>query len=186
MATSLIPAFNILIYFFRTGVLPFATWKHRERPIFIKRMGMIRRTIFIGRSPPSGGLTSRLGALDREIAVVHLLEAPSDDEDKTWKNPRSRSDRAAIAARSSRDHTSFIGESSPVDRQAIDEGSGPRSSRDRGGDRGYLEAKLKPNSRRFVAELKPRSMPTESPAQRHQTASTIASIAHDLWANFPL
>ena len=124
------------------------------------------------------------------------------------RTPRSRSDRTTIPARSSRDRGTYDVESSPVDRQAIDEGSGPRSwpdrgpiaarSRpdrspivarswpDRGGNHGYLEAKLKPNSHRFVAELKPQSMPTESPPSRHQTASTIASVGHDLRANFPL
>ena len=61
-----------------------------------------------------------------------------------------------------------------------------RSRPDRGENRDYLEAKLKPNSHRFVAELKPQSMPTESPPRRHQTTSTIASIAHVFEPNFPL
>ena len=69
---------------------------------------------------------------DRAIMAICSPEAPSDDADKTWKNPRSRSDRAMIAVRSSRDRISFLGESSPIDRQAIDEGSGPRSWPDRG------------------------------------------------------
>ena len=116
------------------------------------------------------------------ISIVPSPELQSDGLRDSWKN-------STIAARSSRDRGTYDVESSPVDRQAIDEGSGPRSWPDRGPivarswpdrgrNHGYLEAKLKPNSHRFVAELKPRSMPTESPPRRHQTASTIASIAH--------
>ena len=131
----------------------------------------------------------------RLIAIVHPTGASSDSAGNTWKNSRSRSDRAAIAARSSCKHTSFVAQPSPIDRQAIDEGCRPRSWPDRGPivarswpyrgrNRGYLEAKLKPNSHRFVAELKPRSMPTESPPRRYQNASTIASITHDFKPNF--
>ena len=136
-----------------------------------------------------------LSSRDRAIVAINSPEAPSDGADKTWKKPRSRSDRAVIAVRSSRDRSSFLAESCPIDRQAIDEGSGPRlwpdrgpivarSWPDRGGNSGYLEAKLKPSSCRFVAELKPRFMHTESPPRRHQTVSTIASIAYDSKPNF--
>ena len=108
---------------------------------------------------------------------------------------RQHVEELSIAVRSSHKHTSFVAQPSPIDRQAIDEGCRPRSWPDRGpivarswpyrgGNRGYLEAKLKPNSHQFVAELKPRSMPTESPPRRYQNASTIASITHDFKPNF--
>ena len=136
---------------------------------------------------------------DRAIMAIRSPEAPSDGADKTWKNPRSRSDQAAIEPRSRCDRAAIavlslgnrlqsIGRRSMKD-QDHDRGpiAGPivaRSWPDRGGNRGYLEAKLKPNSHRFVAEIKPRFMPTESPRRRHQTASTIASIAHVFEPNF--
>ena len=60
-----------------------------------------------------------------------------------------------IAVRSSRDRTSFVGESSPGDRRRIRTTIVARYWPDRGGNRGYLEAKLKPNSRQFITELKP-------------------------------
>ena len=80
---------------------------------------------------------------------------------------QSSRDRAAIALLSLGNRLQSIGRRSMKD-QDHDHGSiAARSWRDRGGNRGYLEAKLKLNSRRFVAELKPRSMPTESPPRRH-------------------
>ena len=111
--------------------------------------------------------------------------------------PRSRRDRAAIAARSSRDRGYLGADLSPIDRPAIDEALTPRSTPDRDSivarswrkswrKRGTSEAKLKLNTSRFVAELKPRLRPKESPPRRQQTAPTNASIAHDPRANFPL
>ena len=48
------------------------------------------------------------------------------------RTPRSRSDRTAIVARSSRDRKVYVGESLPVDQTAIDGRHGPRSRPDRG------------------------------------------------------
>ena len=48
------------------------------------------------------------------------------------RTPRLRSDRTAIAARSSRDRRVVVVESPPIDRTAIDGRSGPRSWPDRG------------------------------------------------------
>ena len=41
-----------------------------------------------------------LSPCDRAIVAIRSPEAPSDGADKTWKNPRSRSDRAAIEPQS--------------------------------------------------------------------------------------
>ena len=53
-------------------------------------------------------------------------------EDNRERTPRSRFDRAAIAARSSRDRGAYVVESPPFKRTAIDERSGPRSWPDSG------------------------------------------------------
>ena len=111
------------------------------------------------------------------------------------RTPRSRPDRTAIVARSNRNREEFVVESSPVEPMVIEEGLAPRSTpdhdpiatrswRDRGGNRGKSEAKLKLKSSRFVADLKPRPMPKESPSRCLKTAPTNASIGHDLRANF--
>ena len=55
------------------------------------------------------------------------------------RTPRSRSDRTAIVARSSRDRRVDVGESPPVDRTTIDGRPGPRSWPDHGRNGGYLE-----------------------------------------------
>ena len=103
--------------------------------------------------------------------------------------PRSRCDRAAIAARSSRDRGDLGADLSPIDRQAIDEALTPRSTPDRDPivsrswrksrrKCGTSEAKLKLNTSRFVAELKPRLMSKEFLPRRLQTMPTTASNGH--------
>ena len=98
-------------------------------------------------------------SITRTIAnrVDHDDHADHDRVDlhRTVQTRRGRThDRGPIKSRSSRDHTSFVEQSSPVDRQAIDKGLGQRSWPDRrpivarswpnrGGNCGDLEAKLK-------------------------------------------
>ena len=103
-----------------------ATWYLQKRPIF-RREAIIKSSDGWRRTLP---MIVVYGI--RLIPIVRSPETRSNGADKAWKNPRSRSDRAAIAARSSRNHSIFVGESSLVDRQAIDEGTGPRSWPDRG------------------------------------------------------
>ena len=97
--------------------------------------------------------------------------------------PRSRFDRAAIAARSSRDRGAYVAKSSLVDRTAIDEWPGPRSWPDRGPIVAKFVAILKENWSQFVAKSwsiqELRRRPKEPLPIPLQTASTIASIAHD-------
>ena len=181
-------------------------WSLQVRPILIERTAsrsrsssrsssIRRRTLLeilvhaIARSWPSAHL-KRHRTAQRRRGRTH---------DRGPIKPRSRCDRTAIAVLSLGNCLQSIGRRSTKDRDhdrgLIAARSGPqswpdrssivaRSWPDRGENRGYLEAKLKPNSHRFVAELKPRSMPTESPPQRHQTASKIASIAHVFEPNF--
>ena len=145
--------------------------------------------IFIAIFSPIGWLAVEpphdRGALDRGIAIVHPARASSNGVDDSWKNTtiavRLNHDRGAIESRwyifhHGIDSTIFRG----IKWFAITISS--RSWLDRGF---FLKKKLELTHHRFVAELKPRSMPTESPPRRHQTASTTASIAHDFWANSP-
>ena len=104
---------------------------------------------------------------------------------------RSQPDRAAIEEILSWDRRGFVSNRSAGDRRRTSTTIDARSRPDHGAIVAKIaaeivakiEAKLKPNSRRFVAELKPRSMPTESLPRRHQTASTIASITYDFGPN---
>ena len=106
------------------------------------------------------------------------------------RTPRSRSDRTAIVARSSCDRRANAVES-PLRRSDSD----PRTimttivARSRG-DRGPLVAKMRAihprNRSRCTWELKPRHRPKEPLPRSHESASTTASIGHDLRANFPL
>ena len=109
---SLIPAFNVLIFF--TG-----HWMRRGRSwsFAIRSIAWTRRAcpISIGWSRSS----SR--------AAQHRMVQTS-----RGRMPRSWSDRAAIAARLSRDLTSFIAESLQQDPTTADRDPGPRSTPDRG------------------------------------------------------
>ena len=75
------------------------------------------------------------------------------------RTPRSRPDRTAIAARSSRDRSSFSVTIFPSDRRMIDGLPGLRSRPDRGPIVGLLEAKiadiLKRNRSKIEADSKP-------------------------------
>ena len=97
---------------------------------------------------------------------------------------RSSRDRGAIEPRPHFFRWEIVFNRSAGNRQRVKTTIVARSQPDCGRNRGYLEAKLMPNSHRFVAELKPQSMPTESPPRRHQTASTIAPITHDFKPDF--
>ena len=67
--------------------------------------------------------------------IVHLTGSPSDGAETTWKNlviePRSRRDRAVIAARSSRDRMHAAAESTPLEPTMIEGAPGSRSTPDR-------------------------------------------------------
>ena len=67
------------------------------------------------------------------------LDQINRDRSSNWSiigRRRQDVEEPTIAVRSSRDRTSFVGESSPIDRQAIDEGSRPRSWPDHGRNHG--------------------------------------------------
>ena len=144
----------------------------------------------------------RTREVDRDLAIVtlQLPEARSDGVEGLWKNStiatRSSRDRGAIEPRSRGLGRENWADSFPIDRPVIEEALTPRSTPDRDPivarswrksrrKRGKSEAKLKLNTSRFVAELKPQPRPKESPPRRQQTASTIVSITHDFKPNFP-
>ena len=113
---------------------------------------------------------------------------------RRWNFVEELHDRGAIEPRSRRSWRGISADLSPIDRQAIDEALAPRSTPDRDAivarswrksrrKRGKSEAKLKLNTSRFVAELKPRPRPKGSPPRRQQTTSTIVSITHDFGPN---
>ena len=118
----------------------------------------------------------------------------SDGAKRSWKNStiavRSNRNRDVIEPRSRSLRGGIASSRSDGDRRTTGTTNVARPRR----DRGLIVAKKVAirkqnwswNHHRFIAELKPRSMPTESPPRRHQTASTITSIAYDLWADFPL
>ena len=115
------------------------------------------------------------------------------------RTPRSRSDRTAIAARSSRDRGSFIKEPKPRSRRTIPAEDGKRKVHDRGPialwswtdrrlivatikrDHGFFWSKIEADSSQIwnhnAAQWKP------SPRRINSTPTT-ESIAHDLWVNF--
>ena len=94
------------------------------------------------------------------------------------RTPRSQSDRTTMAARSSRDRGSFGVELPPRSVTAFTGGSISRLTH----DRGPFEARLWLNSWPI---WKPRRHPKEPLPRPLQIASTTASLAHDLRANFP-
>ena len=67
-----------------------------------------------------------------DCADQNRLDLNPTAQTNRGRTPRSRSDRTAIAARSSRDRRVDVGESLPVDQTAIDGRPGPRSWPDRG------------------------------------------------------
>ena len=79
---------------------------------------------------------SGMSDLHRTVVIFIASCSTSDGADKSWKSStiavRSSHDRAAIAARSNRDLTSFIAESFQPDPTAADRDPGPRSWPDRG------------------------------------------------------
>ena len=109
---------------------------NRDRTAVIKRGLHLHRTvaIFIATFSPIERLAvdlhqNRGSGESRSFPHLNFNRTAYGTRGRT---PRSRSDRTAITARSSRDLGTYDVESSPVNRQAIDEGSGPRSWPDRG------------------------------------------------------
>ena len=97
--------------------LPHTTWHPEKRSIVIKSKGLrcIRRP---------------------RLFAITIGGLPSDGAEMTWKKlaiePRSRRDRAVIAARSSRDRTHSAAELIPLEPTMIDGAPGSRSTHDRG------------------------------------------------------
>ena len=113
------------------------------------------------------------------------------------RTPRSRSDRTAIAVRSSRDRRVDVVESPPVDPTAIDGRPGPRSWPDRGTivtrsrpDRGPIVAKMVAIWSKFEAKFTA-NMGASNPPQGI-APTTLQNRSHDCLyrprfrANFPL
>ena len=108
---------------------------------------------------------------------------------------RLSSDRAAIAARSSRNHSFFVGESSLVDRRrngtTIVARSWPdrgaivaRSWPDRGRNCGDLEEKLKPWSSPIRRDIEATIHAHGIALTKTQPTLTTRSITHDFKPNF--
>ena len=133
--------------------------------------------------PRSGGSSSN------QRREMHLTAAIIRNQDRRITIGRCRNDeeeprdRAVIAARSSRDRTHYAAESIPLELTLIDGALGVRSTPDQspigqkswsivGEIVAFLEADLKPKSRGFFAELKPRcyaqrSAPTSPSTDTH-------------------
>ena len=123
--------------------LPGATWK------------MLKQRILIERTTSRSRSSSWSSSIERRTLFAILVHAiarswPSSHlkiDQTAWRScgrtPRSRFDRAAIAARSSRDWGAYMVESPPFEWRAIDERPGPRSWRDRGPIVGLFEAEIK-------------------------------------------
>ena len=96
-------------------------WSLPVRPILIERTASRSRSS--SRSSSIGLRTlleTRVDAIARSWPSAHLKRH------RTAQTRRGRThDRGPIEPRSSRDRSSLLGESSPIDRQAIDEGSRP-------------------------------------------------------------
>ena len=101
------------------------------------------------------------------IAIVHLPEVHRTVQTNRGRTPRSQCDRAAIAARSSRDLIAFVVDSFQPDQTTFPGASGAQLTPDRSPIAArswlivakivaFLEANLKPNPSGFFAELKPR------------------------------
>ena len=86
---------------------------------------------------------------DRAIVAIRSPEAPSDGADKMWKNPRSRSDRAAIAPRSRCDRAAIAVLSLGNHLQSI----GRRSMKDHDHDHGPIAARSWRDHGSIVAEI---------------------------------
>ena len=86
---------------------------------------------------------------DRAIVAIRSPEAPSDSAYKTWKNPRSRSDRAAIEPRSRCDRAAIAVLSLGNRLQSI----GRRSMKDQDHDRGPIAARSWRDRGPIVAEI---------------------------------
>ena len=112
VATSLIPAFNLLIYFFRTG----GGASHQHGWISIGRRTLLAILVHeMAQSRPSNH--HRFNRMAWRAS---------------GRTPRSRFDRTMIAARSSRDRGASVAESPPDDRTPIDEWPRRRLWPDRG------------------------------------------------------
>ena len=115
------------------------TWHGEEAPIFIRRSRYVeirgirehdvdafKASDLHRRGTTRPDFSSLLGmtwnALERSI--VRSVEAPSDDGEEPWKN-------STIAARSSRDHGSFVVEAKPRSLRTIPDENGKRNVHDR-------------------------------------------------------
>ena len=126
-------------------------------------------------------MIGRTGSRDRDRPLTGsaIGQCRQDVEEPTIVVQSSR-DRAAIAARSSRDRTSLVVESSPIDRQAIDEGSGPRSWPDRGAIVARSWRKSWLFGRQIQAKLTPIRCGIEATIYAHGIApSTPSNRLHD-------
>ena len=166
VATSSILAFNLLIYF----------------------LGQVAARLVSTVGSPSDG---------RGKWIVIAISGPPR---LTWSRSNGRrrfsknDDHGVIVSQSRRDRDSIVTWSGflrgeiktkrlPTDLEGDLEARSSRSWSDLGF---FFEEKLKLTHRRFIAELKPQPMPTESLPRSHETASTTASIGHDLRTNFTL
>ena len=126
-------------------------WDDRDHPICIGRPRLFAITVTHVEQSWSADLhqTDAMGApcrsrsnlpltatMKRNPSLFLMIPGASDfnptAQTGRGRTPRSRSDRTAIAARSSRDQRVYVVESPPFDRTAIDERRGPRSWPDRG------------------------------------------------------
>ena len=168
--------------------LPVATWSLPVRPIFIKRTSSRSRS---SSQFSSIGWRTLIKIVDHAIArswpSVHLKRYRTAMKTR-GRTPRSRSDRTAIAARSSRDRGAYAMESPQLIKTTTDGDLGSWLTH----DRGPIVAKNVVFFRLLWSQIhayfkpigKPRCRPKESLPWLRQTASTIASIGHDLRANF--
>ena len=102
----------------------------------------------------------------------HLDLNPTAQTDR-GRTPRSRSDRTAIAARSSRDQRVDVGESLPVDQTGIDGRPGPRSWP----DRGPIVAKMMAIWSKFEVEFTANMEASSSP--QGSALTTMQNLSHD-------
>ena len=100
-------------------------------------------TVGIFRDPKHRVDASEMSDLHRTVGIFIASYSSSDGADKTWKNLRSRCDRAAIAVLSLRNRLQTTGRRPTIDQ---DEDYGPivaRSRPDRAENHAFFEAKLK-------------------------------------------
>ena len=110
-----------------------ATWCLQDRPIFIARRTLPMIVVY--------GI--------RIMTIIRSPEALSDGADKTWKNPRSRSDRVVIEPRSRRDRAATTLLSLGSRLHSI----GRRSTKDQDHDRGLIAARSWQKSWRFGSKI---------------------------------